>query len=284
LKETPIKLVKPIKYPGGKRYLAPKIIKLFPPRRSDEHPEGYVSYVEPYAGGLSVLLANDPDGISEVVNDKNQGLMNFWTVLRDHFPAFRHKVEMTPFAQSFWAAADSMIGVPPSDPILWAWAYFVHIRQSLAGRGKDFASLTGTRIRGGMNEQASAWWNAIEGLEAVHDRLKRVVLLCEDAYEVIRKMNYRQTLFYLDPPYLPETRTSTGEYGRFEMSRDDHVSLLNLLGTIKGRFALSGYRSDVYDHFAECYKWNRVDFDVPNNASHGDTKERRTESVWRNYE
>src|SRR6185312_9978188 len=73
----------PLKWHGGKHYLAPKIVALFPPRRSDANPDGYVHYVEPYAGGLAVLLASDPEGVSEVANDLDGGLTNFWRVLQD---------------------------------------------------------------------------------------------------------------------------------------------------------------------------------------------------------
>src|SRR5258708_27823741 len=71
----------PLKWHGGKRYLAPKIVALMPP---------HLHYVEPYAGGLAVLLARDPNdprlwksdasasrGVSEVVNDLNGRLTNF---------------------------------------------------------------------------------------------------------------------------------------------------------------------------------------------------------------
>ena len=61
-----------------------------------------------------------------------------------------------------------------------------------------------------MSEQASAWWNTVDGLANVHDRLKRVVILCRDALDVIRQQDGSRTLFYLDPPYLHSTRASTG--------------------------------------------------------------------------
>lgn len=64
-----------------------------------------------------------------------------------------------------------------------------------------------------MNKQASAWLSAVEGLPAVHDRLKRVVILDRPAIEVIRTQDGEKTLFYLGPPYLHETMASTGEYG-----------------------------------------------------------------------
>jgi len=62
------KLTQPLKWHGGKHYLAKAIIELMPP---------HVHYVEPYFGGGSVLLEKDPVGVSEVVNDRNRELMNF---------------------------------------------------------------------------------------------------------------------------------------------------------------------------------------------------------------
>ena len=45
------------------------------------------------------------------------------------------------------------------------------------------------------------------------------------ALEVIQSQEGPKTLFYLDPPYLPETRSSPDVYG-IEMSTEDHVELL----------------------------------------------------------
>ena len=63
----------PLKWHGGKYYLASRIVDLMPP---------HTHFVEPFAGGLSVLLAKSPDGVSEVVNDQNSDLTNFWDVLK----------------------------------------------------------------------------------------------------------------------------------------------------------------------------------------------------------
>jgi len=67
------------------------------------------------------------------------------------------------------------------------------------------------------------------------------------------------------------------------MSEQDHQGLLNTLACIKGRFVLSGYRSELYDIFAHQNGWRRVDFDLPNNAAGGKSKRRMIESVWMNY-
>jgi DNA adenine methylase len=131
-----------------------------------------------------------------------------------------------------------------------------------------------------MNEQVLAWLTAVEGLPAVHARLRRVVVLNRPALEVIRSQDGPETLFYCDPPYLPSSRATPDVY-QHEMSEQDHRELLDLLKTVEGKVMLSGYPSDLYD---ECLVgWTRHCFDVPNNAAGGAEKQRMTEVVWCNF-
>ena len=89
-------------------------------------------------------------------------------------------------------------------------------------------------------------------------------------------------MFYLDPPYPHATRSSVGEY-EHEMTLEEHTDLLIYLGELKGKFILSGYSHPVYDDFAYNCRWNRIDFDLPNNASSAKTTERKTELLWKNF-
>ena len=82
--DQPEKLVKPIKWHGGKEYLADWITSHFP---------HHLHYVEPFCGGASILLRRDPSrnwmvtdgshlpsylkGSSAVINDVDGELMNF---------------------------------------------------------------------------------------------------------------------------------------------------------------------------------------------------------------
>jgi len=270
----------PLKWHGGKHYLAAKIVDLMPP---------HLHYVEPYAGGLSVLLVKNPVGISEVVNDIHFELSTFWRVLAEesHFREFLRLVQATPFSEVSWKEAASSyvlslyeLAIPAA---VTAANFFIRCRQSLAGRMDTFAPLSRTRTRRGMNEQASAWLNAIEGLPAVHERLKRVVILNRDALDVIRQQDGTDTLFYLDPPYLHETRKATEVYDH-EMTKEQHEALLSHLLMLEGKFILSGYRSELYDYYAEQGGWRREEFELPNNAAGGKSKRRMTEVVWMNYE
>jgi DNA adenine methylase len=259
----------PLKWHGGKWYLAPKIVALMPP---------HLHYVEPFAGGLSVLLSKDPDGVSEVVNDTHQELANFWSVLRgdDTFRSFHRQVEATPFHEAEWDAAADRV----RDSVERAVRFFVRCRQSLAGRMNAFTGVTRTRTRRGMNNEVSAWLTAVAGLPSVHARLSRVLVLSRDALHVIRQQDGPETLFYLDPPYQAETRTARKVYAH-ESTAALHAELLDLVGQCKGKVMLSGYPSELYDR--RLRDWARHEFNLPNQAAGGKCKRRMTEVLWCNF-
>tara|TARA_R110000824_G_scaffold261358_1_gene449959 strand:+ start:5455 stop:6282 length:828 start_codon:yes stop_codon:yes gene_type:complete len=271
----------PLKWHGGKFYLADKIISMMPK---------HIHYVEPYFGGGQVLFRKDPEGVSEVINDIDGELMHFWRVLSDEewSPEFIRRLSCEPFAdERFQEASDFVeqgkeLGDDEIDPVDRAVAFFIKYRQSRQGLGKCFATLSRNRTRRGMNEQVSSWLTAIEGLPEAHARLQRVVLLSRDAIDVILSQDGPNTLFYLDPPYLHETRSTTGDY-EHEMSRNDHLHLLAAMRTMKGRFILSGYPSELYDGVAKIRGWHHVDIEIDNKASSAKTKEIKTERLWTNF-
>jgi DNA adenine methylase len=277
-------LTLPLKWHGGKRYLARRIIALMP---------RHLHYVEPYAGGPAVLLARDPndprlwmpghEGVSEVVNDLDGTLTTFWRVLKDPatFEAFRRRVEAVPLSENEWREArDRLARRPEADPVDRAVWFFVYNRQSRAGEMKSFTPVTRKRTRRRMNGNVSEWLGAVDGLPAVHARLRQVFILNRPALDVIRQEDTPETLFYCDPPYLHETRASTAAYSH-EMTEEDHRRLLDVLLCVKSKVMLSGYPSDLYDRALA--GWKRHEFDVPNNAAGGKAKRRMLECVWCNF-
>jgi len=285
-KKSKARLTPPLKWHGGKSYLADWIIDLMP---------RHLHYVEPFGGGLAVLLAKNPfdqrhqwseksfeKGISEVVNDLNRELMNFWKVLQDEesFRRFQRIVEATPFAQPQWHDAGTRMLPRHELDIEAAVAFFVRCRQSRAGGFKVFATLSRNRTRRCMNEQASAWLGSIEGLADVHDRLKRVVVLCDNAVKVIKQQDGERTLFYLDPPYVHNTRSTTDAY-QCEMDESAHNELLSTSQQCHGRVMLSGYPNELYDR--ALHSWNRHDREIDNKVSGGASKRVMTESLWCNF-
>ncbi len=268
----------PLKWHGGKFHLAERIVELMPP---------HLHYVEPYAGGLNVMLAKSPDGVSEIANDAFRLLTNFWRVLANPaaFESFAVRIALVPFSQEFFDDAIDTLKDPcergERQPCVeCAMNFFVACRQSLAGRMEDFASISRTRTRGQMNEQVSAYLAAVDSLPAVANRLRRVMILNRPALDVIASEDGPDTLFYLDPPYLHETRVTTSAYVH-EMTHRDHSALIARVRELRGKVMLSGYHSTLYDEALA--DWRRVEFDMPNNAAGGSEKRRMTECVWMNF-
>lgn len=271
----------PLKYHGGKAPLATWLHSLAP--------KGYTHRNIAYAGGLGEFWNWLPiEGISEAVNDANGSLTQFYAVLRspELFEEFQRFANFTPMNEGvFQGATDeqSLTYHEMKDALIQgAWKFFVKYRQSRQGLGKDYATPT-TRTRRGMNENVSAWLSAVDGLPECHERLRRVEIRNMDAIAFIKKYDHPLAFFYCDPPYLHETRNSTGEYGPHEMTFDQHIDLCTELACIKGKFMLSGYHSDLYDQWARDMFWNCHERNVDNKASSAKSKERKTECVWTNY-
>jgi DNA adenine methylase len=159
-------------------------------------------------------------------------------------------------------------------------AFFVDCRQSRAGEMKSFTPLTRRRLRRGMNGNVSEWLGAVDGLPDVYARLRPVVIENFDAIELIPCEDTPDTLFYCDPPYLHETRTTTDGY-RHEMTDADHIRLAGALNEVKGKVILSGYPSGLYDRLY--VGWHPLEIPKRNNAAGGRTKALETEVLWLNY-
>ena len=125
-------------------------------------------------------------------------------------------------------------------------------------------------------------FGAIDGLPAVHERLRRVLIECRPAVELMAGHDVEGAVMYADPPYLPSTRTAPGVYGEYEMSEADHREFLAAARAVRhARLLVSGYPSELYDR--ELAGWRRVAFDIANHAAGGTTKRRMTETVWMNF-
>lgn len=255
----------PVKWHGGKHYLAKRIISLLPQ---------HSTYVEPFGGAASVLLNKEPSPV-EVYNDLDARITRLFRVLRDSGDELRYRLGLTPYSEVEFEDAIE----PHDDEVEQARRDFVRWRQSIGGRGDGF-SFTLHRVRRGMADVVSGYLSAIDDeLPKIIERLRTVQILDRPAIDVVRKYDSEHTLFYCDPPYLPSTRTSGGY--DVDMSEADHVALAEQLLSCRGKVVLSGYPSALY---AELFKdWRLIEFDIANHAAGGATKRRQTECVWLNW-
>ena len=262
------KLRPPVKWHGGKYYLARQIVGLFPPHHT---------YLEPFGGAASVLL-NKPRSLVEVYNDLDERITRLFRVIRDHGDELHRVLSLTPYSEIEFREASTPIG----DDIEQARRDFVKWRLSLGGRGDSF-SFTLHRVRRQMADVVSGYLSMIdEQLPLIIERLRSVEIICRPAVDVIRRWDSSQTLIYCDPPYVHSTReeNSRDVYDR-EMSEDDHRELASVLTECDSRVLISGYPSHLYN---ELYgDWRRVEFDIANHAAGGKKKARERECLWMNY-
>lgn len=263
----------PLKYHGGKHYMLSHIFDV--QMRFKKH---VVTRAEHFAGSAVWSLSQDPRGVSEIVNDTDQWLMAFWTCLRfdTEYQALQRVLEAVPFSEKvFKEAADS------EGPLVQRAAnFFIRARMSLAARMKSFAPPSTSRTRRGMNEQVSAWLGAVEGLKQVHDRVKLWYIMNGDFVDSIKAADSPQTMHYCDPPYFMPTRASKQVY-RYEMTKKDHIRLLEAVNKCQGGVILSGYMSNLYKN--RLRNWNCKAVEMPNHASGSKKKRRMTEILWYNF-
>ena len=220
-------------------------------------------YVEAYGGGASVLL-NKPPSPVEVLNDIDSEVVNIFRVLQDEvkFKELKHRLEWTLYSRAeFVRALDILQNGDVTDPVLRAWAFFVAQNQGFSGMNSRNSSKGSWARNFDFNRnRATRFANKVASLELVRNRLKNVQVDNIDAIACIQYWDSSDTLFYLDPPYIHDTRTLKEAY-QHEADDAHHRQLVNTLLTIKGQVVLSGYAHEIYKPLLE-NGWCKVEIDT----------------------
>lgn len=234
-----------LRYFGGKWAIAPWVMEHQPPCRI---------YVEPFGGAASVLLRR-PASPVEVYNDLDEEIVGIFRVLQDphHCSELIRRLQRTPYARTEFERAF----IATDNPIVRAQRAIVRAYQSFhheALFNPKKTSFADARHRAG-HSKAREWASYPRCLASIHRRLQGVVIERRDALEVIRAQDTPQTLFYVDPPYMPSTRSSA-KY-RHELNIEQHQALLDRLMKVQGMVVVSGYPSELYDDVLG--GWRRVE-------------------------
>lgn len=257
-----------MRYHGGKWRIAEWVISHFPRHRV---------YVEPFGGGAGVLLQKPPVS-SEVYNDLDSEIVNVFRVLRD--PAatecLTQLCRLTPYARDEFDLSQE----PIDDPVEQA-------RRTLFRAWASFGSAGATRGNSGMRTYtrpdgvhlgvAHAWARIADAIPEFCERFRNVVIESRPAIDVMQQHDSRETLHYIDPPYLPETRSQgSSRYYRHEMSIEDHEALLAAVRRLQGFVVISGYDSMLYNN--RLAGWRRMALPTSGSSRFGSVK--RIESLW----
>lgn len=256
-----------LRWHGGKWRLAPWIIRQFPPHRV---------YTEVFGGAGSVLLRK-PRAYSEVYNDLDGEVCHLFKMLQrpDTSALIKMRLRNTPFArEEFNAAYESS-----PDPIERACNLIIRSFMGFGSNASNEARSTGFRANSNRSGTTPAhdWAHYPDCLDAIIDRLRGVVIENRPASEVLEQHDGPDTLHYVDPPYVHETRKPGNEDNyKHEMTDADHRALAVVLRGLGGGIVLSGYPCPLYDQ--ELYPdWHRVE-----RSALADGAAERTEVLWIN--
>jgi DNA adenine methylase len=237
-------------------------------------------YCEPFGGSAAVLINREPSPV-ETYNDIDGEVVNFFRVLRTQKDALIEQIGLTPFSREEFERAI----LEPREPLTElerARRFYILARQVRTGLAQTASAGRWAHCvltsRAGMAGAVSRWLGAVEDLGLIAQRLLRVQVEHAPAIEVIRRYDSHDTLFYNDPPYAHDSRGDNKAYAH-EMTDAQHRELAEVLHSVQGKVALSGYHSRLMD---ELYgDWRRIE--GPEKKVHS-VKALRQEVLWVNYD
>lgn len=269
----------PFKWHGGKSPYAKEIVALMD---GVEH----LTYLEPYFGAGSVLLAKDPNGKSEIANDIYSHLFDFFSVLRDRerYQELITRCQLTPVSEKSWQEAVEMLSQQNLSQVERAYAFYVSVQQSRQGLQNDFLTTTYKRLRGNRNAEVNAYLSAVDRLPEYHNRLQNVLFFNRKAIDVIQSQDSENRLIYADPPYIAATREAKDVYA-CEMNDQDHHKLVDVFLSSKSKVMLSGYPGSetIYQRLEQA-GWGVWGRDVVKHSSSKKSKPKSQEQIWANFE
>jgi len=237
---TPPRPMAPFRWTGGKGKLATWIVQ--------HVPAGQI-YVEPFAGAGSVFWHLPSPFPVEVLNDLDGDIVNLYRVLQDKskFEELSHRLIFTPYARAEFARALQIVKDPNATDIDRAWAFFVKQNQGFGGKAGTQGNWSRvlTETNNHMAHTTSMWRSRLKLLSFWHERLSRVQIDCIDGIACIKYWDTPETVFYIDPPYVPDTRKDRRLY-KNEPALAYHERLLETILVVKGKVLLSCYDHPVY--------------------------------------
>lgn len=192
-------------------------------------------------------------------------------------------IQLTPYSrQEFYECRDNYD--EQVDDIEKARRFYIKTMQSFSSIGQSWSYSKNTSRRGMSQAVSKFLGNVDDNMLSIIDRLRTIQIEKLDIIQLIEKYDSDDTLFYLDPPYVSDTRVSPKVYDK-EMPIQKHNELINTLLHIKGKVILSGYDNEIYNILTD-NNWNKInigDFKNRNGDKDGCKTKTKEEFVWINY-
>ena len=250
-----------LRYPGAKWSMAKEIIKYFPEHKG---------YLEPYFGSGGVLFNKGKSSL-ETINDIDGEVVNFFRILKAEGKKLQTSLCLVPYSRQLY---EQMVNYQPTENYDRAIRFFIISWMSHSGYQPNKTGWSHSKNPNGPNK-ATIFKNVVDSLEQFADRLREVQIENTNALELIKAHDFKDTLIYLDPPYLLETRKQ--HLYKHEMSNKEHKELLETIVNMKAKILLSGYENNLYNSILK--NWNKEVFKSLDGK--GNIKQ---EVIWFNYD
>lgn len=252
------------RYLGGKNRIAPWIISHFPEHKI---------YVEPFGGSAAVLL-NKPAAWLEVYNDLYDRIVNFFCVLKDpeQSEKLARLLELTPYASESYRISFEV----SDDPVEDACRFAVNSMMSYGGGIHKPGFKRNGLLRSTTYPDTWRTYPDVVRECAIELRNRSIEINKMDALKIMSRYDSAETLHYVDPPYLQETRGHRVRY-EHEYNNDNHEALLDFLKHLQGKVVLSGYDSDLYNQTLT--GWHKAV-----KQSYNTQGKRTKECLWMNFD
>lgn len=217
----------PLKWVGGKYKLRDVIVGKFP---------AHELYVELFCGAAWVLFGKPPEtSKSEVLNDLDGELVNFWRVVKHRPAEFTEAASWLLASRELFKQWNCLSGI--GGEVERAVRFFAVMRTAFGAKrvGNHF----GVQY---ANRPNLTWPQAKEEVQSIIRRLSIVWVERMPWDQCIEKFNRSEAFFYADPPYrLPATKSY-----RHGFTDEDHARLADILQqSVKGKWLLS-YNDDPF--------------------------------------
>ena len=220
-----------IKWIGGKHLLSKRIISLIPKHNI---------YCEVFGGAGWVLFGKSDDKkdwitennnkYTEVYNDINSDLINFWKYIKFHPVAFVAELNQYLVSREIF---DTLLQYEPRTELEQAVKFYYILNCSYGALSKTFSIGKGYKY---------LQLKDLDIVKKASERLKNVIIEKQDFEKLIKRYDTPDTFFYLDPPYYKNEhlyeRNKTSRFGK-------HQELADILKSIDGKFLLS-YNDDSF--------------------------------------
>lgn len=194
--------------------------------------------MEPFAGGLAVLLAK-PRSRIEVLNDINGDLITFYRCVRFHSDVLLTELE---FVLSSRQEFEDFRDQPGLTDIQRAARWFFRNRNCFRGADMESFGTSATSVRSSRSAR-------LDAIRELNVRLDRVTVENLDWKRCLDIYDRKETFFFCDPPY---TACNAGIYGAWKTA--DVMAFRERLDRLKGRWIVTlNDAPDLRKIFSDCH-------------------------------